>query len=83
MGYSLALAYAITKSIMLPFALHFGWNFAQNTIFSKGPLGELLLVGTTPTELTGYLRLFNFLIPMIIMPIITLLYVKYLTKSVQ
>ena len=42
-----------------------------------------LLVRTAPTELIGYLSFLNFLTPMIIMPIITLLYVKYLTKSVQ
>jgi hypothetical protein len=26
--------------------LHLGWNFANNTIFSQGPLGEGLLILT-------------------------------------
>ena len=39
MGYAWAWAFSKTKSIMLPFGLHLGWNFIYNTIFSNGPLG--------------------------------------------
>ncbi|MCO4798137.1 MAG: CPBP family intramembrane metalloprotease [Colwelliaceae bacterium] len=81
MGYAWGLAYSKTKSIILPFALHFGWNFTQNTIFSKGPLGQLLLAPSNGVELTGLMSLFNFLIPMLLMPIITFLYVKLLVKE--
>lgn len=44
MGYAWALAFAKTRSIMMPLGLHLGWNFMLNTIFSKGPLGEGLLL---------------------------------------
>ncbi len=43
MGYVLALAYEKTRSIVLPFALHYGWNATNHNIFSNGPNGEILL----------------------------------------
>lgn len=55
MGYAWAWAFSKTKSIMLPFGLHLGWNFIYNTIFSKGPLGELVLVSQGGTEFTNRL----------------------------
>jgi len=81
MGYAWGLAYSKTKAIILPLALHFGWNFTQNTIFSKGPLGQLLLTPTNGIELTELMSLVNFLISMVLMPILTLLYVKLLVKE--
>lgn len=44
MGYAWALAFAKTKSIFLPLGFHLGWNFTLNTIFSKGPLSNGLIV---------------------------------------
>ncbi|MFD2144943.1 CPBP family intramembrane glutamic endopeptidase [Mucilaginibacter antarcticus] len=44
MGYIFALAYAKTKSLYLPIALHFGWNFINTVIFSQGPIGNQLLI---------------------------------------
>lgn len=43
MGYAFALAYEKTNSIVLPIALHLGWNLINNTVFSKGPLGTQIL----------------------------------------
>ncbi|MGN8225924.1 CPBP family intramembrane glutamic endopeptidase [Gracilimonas sp. BCB1] len=39
MGYVFAVSYEKTKSIVLPIALHLGWNLINNTVFSNGPLG--------------------------------------------
>ncbi len=44
MGYAWALAFSKTRSIFLPIGLHLGWNFTFNTIFSKGPLRNGLIV---------------------------------------
>src|SRR5690554_4336422 len=60
MGYAWAWAFSKTKSMMLPFGLHLGWNFIYNTIFSKGPLGELVLVAQGGTELGDWTSLLNF-----------------------
>ena len=81
MGYVWALAFAKTESIMLPFGLHLGWNFVHNTIFSKGPLGELLLISQGGNELGDWISLVNFLGPLIIVPIIIWLYLKYFLKT--
>jgi uncharacterized protein len=35
-GLVFAYAFEKTKSLALPFGLHLGWNFTNNTIFSKG-----------------------------------------------
>ncbi len=81
MGYAWAFAFAKTKSIMLPFGFHLGWNFIHNTIFSKGPLGELVMLTKGGNELTDLTSLLNFVIGLIFVPILILIYVKYFVKD--
>ena len=81
MGYAWAWAFSKTKSIMLPFGLHLGWNFIHNTIFSKGPLGELALIAQGGTELTDWTSLLNFVSGLVIVPVLVLVYVRYFVKE--
>ena len=81
MGYAWAWAFSKTKSIMLPFGLHLGWNFVYNTIFSKGPLGELVLISKGGIELSDWASLLNFVSGLVFVPIIILIYVKYFVKK--
>ena len=81
MGYAWAWAFTKTKSILLPLGLHLGWNFVYNTIFSKGPLGEMLLVSIGGTELSDWASLLNFVIGLVIVPILVLIYVRYFVKE--
>ena len=80
MGYAWAWAFSKTKSIMLPFGLHLGWNFMHNTIFSKGPLGELVLISKGGNELTDWASLLNFVSGLVIVPVLVLIYVNYCVK---
>lgn len=81
MGYAWALAFWKTKSIMLPFGLHLGWNFVYNTIFSNGPLGELIIISKGGNELTDWTSLLNFISGLIIVPIIVIIYINYFVKE--
>ncbi|MBT2709131.1 CPBP family intramembrane metalloprotease [Pseudomonas sp. ISL-84] len=74
-----ALAFLKTKSIALPIGLHLGWNFTYNSIFSKGPLGEQILVkGNENIQLMGELNfLINFLLPNLAVPLLTYLFIKF------
>lgn len=81
MGYAWAWAFSKTKSILLPLGLHLGWNFTYNTIFSKGPLGELVLIAKGGTELTDWASLLNFVSGLVIVPILVLIYVSYFVKQ--
>ncbi len=81
MGYAWAWAFSKTKSIMLPFGLHLGWNFIYNTIFSKGPLGELVLTSKDGNELTDWISLLNFVSGLVVVPILVLIYVRYFVKK--
>ena len=81
MGYAWAWAFSKTRSIMLPFGLHLGWNFIYNTIFSKGPLGNLMFISAGGKELTDWASLLNFISGLIIVPILVLFYVKYFVKD--
>lgn len=81
MGYAWAWAFSKTKSIMLSFGLHLGWNFIYNTIFSKGPLGELVLISKGGIELTDWASLLNFVSGLVIVPILVLIYVRYFVKK--
>lgn len=81
MGYAWALAFSKTKSIMLPLGLHLGWNFIYNTIFSKGPLGELVFLSTGGNELTGWASLLNFTSGLVIVPFLVLIYVVFFVEK--
>jgi hypothetical protein len=57
-GVLLAAAYALTRSLWIPIALHFAWNFTEGGIFgaavSGGKINSLLLVPLRgPDYLTG------------------------------
>lgn len=81
MGYAWALAYSKTKSILMPLGFHLGWNIVLNTLFSKGPLGDLLLVSQGGQELSDWPSLLNFVSGLVIVPIFILLFVKYGVKE--
>ncbi|MCH4824441.1 CPBP family intramembrane metalloprotease [Gramella lutea] len=81
-GLMFAYAFAETRSIYLPIALHFGCNLLTISIFSEGPLGEQLLVVTGGKPM-GYLYfpfLFN---EILILPVFTFFYLKYLRKHTK
>ena len=44
MGLLLAFSYAKTFSILIPFAIHLGWNLTQNFIFPDKPEGNHLFI---------------------------------------
>ena len=81
MGYAWAWAFAKTKSIILPLGFHLGWNFIHNTIFSKGPLGELVLTFQGGNELSDWTSLLNFILGLVLVPILLLIYVRYFIKE--
>jgi len=43
-GFMLAYSFARSKSVVLPIALHLGWNIVTIMVFSNGPIGSQLLV---------------------------------------
>ncbi len=43
-GLMLAYAYATSRSVVLPIALHLGWNVVTISVFSHGPLGSQWLI---------------------------------------
>lgn len=73
MGYAWALAFSKTKSIFLPLGLHLGWNFTFNTIFSKGPLRNGLLISEGGSIISDWFSL----IGLWGVPVILLLIIKY------
>lgn len=81
MGYAWALAFSKTNSIMLPFGLHLGWNFIHNTIFSKGPLGELVLVSIGGTELADWNWILSFISSSILVPILLIIWIRYFVNT--
>ncbi len=81
MGYAWAWAFAKSKSILLPFGFHLGWNFTYNTLFSKGPLGELVFYLEGGEDLVGWPSFINFSSGLVVVPILVLLYVGFLVKQ--
>ena len=81
MGYAWAWAFGKTRSIMLPFGFHLGWNFINNTIFSKGPLGNLVFISESRVELSDGASLLNFALGFFVVPIILMIYIKFFVKD--
>lgn len=81
MGLVWAYGFTRTKSIMLPLGLHLGWNATYNTLFSKGPLGSLILTPQGGHELTGWLSLINFGFVLIAVPILVWIYIRYFVQT--
>lgn len=79
-GLMFGYAYTETRSLYLPLGLHFGWNIITITIFSQGPLGEQLLVASTDNVREGWWNLFFFLYQVTLLPVITIIYLKYFRK---
>jgi membrane protease YdiL (CAAX protease family) len=76
MGLLLAFSYAKTFSLLIPFAIHFGWNLMQNYIFPDTANGNhIFILATPPPEVTiSYLAFFT----MLLLPKISILIVDYL-----
>jgi uncharacterized protein len=64
MGVLLAYSYARTFSLLIPFAIHFGWNLTQNFIFPDSETGThiFVLAATPPSVTVSYLTLFTMLL---------------------
>ena len=75
MGLLLAYAYARTFSILLPFAIHFGWNYVQNFVFPDSASGQhLFTLAAPPPEVTiSYLAFYT----MLLAPKLAVLVVNY------
>lgn len=75
MGYVFATAYAKTKSLILPFGLHLGWNLVNHNIFSNGPNGVIILQVNEQPEISNSYQWISLGL-YIIVSILTLLFVK-------
>lgn len=75
MGLLLAYAYARTFSILIPFAIHFGWNLVQNYIFPGTATGNHIftLAAPPPTVTISYFAFFT----MLLLPKIAVLVIDY------
>lgn len=64
MGLLLAYSYARTFSLIIPFAIHYGWNLTQNYIFPESVTGNhiLILTAPPPTVTISYLAFFTMLL---------------------
>lgn len=76
MGYAMALALYKSQSLWAPIGLHLGWNLIYNTVFSKGPLGTVVLAPASSVDsLPDWYGLFAFLIGNLVVPWLVLWFV--------
>jgi membrane protease YdiL (CAAX protease family) len=76
MGLLLAYSYARTFSLLIPFAIHYGWNLTQNYIFPDTSTGNHIftLAAPPPTVTISYLAFFT----MLLLPKVSVLVIDYL-----
>lgn len=81
MGLLLAFSYAKTFSILVPFAIHLGWNLTQNFIFPDKPAGNhlFILAAQPPTVTVSYFVFFT----MLLVPKISAIALDYLIVRSQ
>jgi membrane protease YdiL (CAAX protease family) len=75
-GWMLAFAFARTKSLYLPIALHLGWNLLNIVVFSNGPLGKQLFIPINENQPEGLISLFIFLFQVMALPLLVYLYLR-------
>lgn len=80
-GYMLAYAFAITKSLYLPFGLHLGWNLFNIIVFSNGPLGNQILLKANENKPEGILSLVIFLFQIFGLPLLAFWYLRNLKSK--
>ena len=76
MGLLLAYSYARTFSLLIPFAIHYGWNLTQNYIFPDTSIGNHILTLAAPSPIVT-VSYFAFFI-MLLLPKISVLVIDYL-----
>jgi membrane protease YdiL (CAAX protease family) len=76
MGLLLAYSYAKTFSLLIPFAIHFGWNLTQNFIFPDTQTGNhiFILAAPPPSVTVSYLIFFT----MLLLPKVSVILLDYL-----
>lgn len=76
MGLLLAYSYARTFSLLVPLAIHYGWNVTQNYIFPDSLTGKhiFVLAAQQPIVTISYLSFFA----MLLLPKISVIVVDYL-----
>jgi membrane protease YdiL (CAAX protease family) len=76
MGLLLAYSYAKTFSLLIPFAIHYGWNLTQNYIFPGTANGNhvFILAAPPPIVTVSYFIFFT----MLLFPKISVLLFEYL-----
>lgn len=76
MGLLLAYSYARTFSLLIPFAIHYGWNLVQNYIFPDTAADNhvFILAAPPPVVTVSYFALFT----MLLFPKISVLVIDYL-----
>lgn len=80
-GLSWAFAFAKTGSLYLPIGLHLGWNLFSIVVFSNGNFGQAILVKANNNQNQGLLSWFVFLFQVLALPMLTLWYLKWLSKK--
>ena len=75
MAVLLAYSYARTFSLLIPFAIHYGWNLTQNYIFPDTATGNHIftLAAPPPTVTISYVAFFT----MLLLPKISVLIIDY------
>jgi membrane protease YdiL (CAAX protease family) len=76
MGLLLAFSYSRTFSLLIPFAIHYGWNLTQNFIFPDSATSNhiLILAAPPPIVKVSYLAFFT----MLLLPKISVIVIDYL-----
>lgn len=77
MGYAWALAFAKTKSILLPLGLHLGWNFTFNSVYSHGPMQSGLITSAGGQQISDWFSL----VGLWLVPVILFLIVRFLIPA--
>jgi membrane protease YdiL (CAAX protease family) len=82
-GYMFAIAFAKTRSMYLPFALHLGHNLLSILVFSQGPLGKQFLITDGAKDLSGIISLLVYLFSIFALPLITWWYLSKKHKELK
>lgn len=80
MGLIWGYAFVLSRTLVLPIALHLGWNLVSIVGFSGGPIGPQFLLAEGGAQPEGFMNLVDLILKLVALPSATMVFLWFCKK---